>query len=66
VTAQLLVLGLAQNATRLVVQGSVALASGLARPQARLPGLAETFSRPRHVGLGVRLALAVDVRPVRT
>jgi threonine/homoserine/homoserine lactone efflux protein len=69
VTAQLLVLGLTQKATGLVVQGSVALASGAVGDWlARRPGFLvwqKRFAGLVMVGLGVRLALAGDGRPVR-
>src|SRR5262249_53126353 len=52
VAVQLLVLGLTQKATGLVVPGSVTLVpgavGGLACQQARLPGLAAALHRPHH------------------
>jgi threonine/homoserine/homoserine lactone efflux protein len=70
VAAQLLVLGLTQKATGLVVQGSVALASGAVGGWlARKPGVLvwqERFAGLVMVGLGLRLLLAGDGRPART
>jgi threonine/homoserine/homoserine lactone efflux protein len=70
VAAQLLVLGLTQKATGLIVQGSVALASGsVGAWLARRPGFLiwqERFTGLVMVGLGVRLLLAGDGRPART
>jgi threonine/homoserine/homoserine lactone efflux protein len=69
-TAQLLVLGLTQKATGLFVQGSVALASGaIGGWIARRPGFQvwqKRFTGLVMVGLGVRLLLTGDGRPVRT
>lgn len=70
VATQLLVLGLTQKATGLVVQGSVALASGAVGGWlARKPGFLvwqERFTGLVMVGLGLRLLLADDGRPART
>jgi threonine/homoserine/homoserine lactone efflux protein len=70
VAAQLLVLGLTQKATGLLVQGSVALASGAVGGWlARKPGFLvwqERFAGFVMVGLGLRLLLAGDGRPART
>jgi threonine/homoserine/homoserine lactone efflux protein len=70
VTNQLIVLGLTQKATGLVVQGSVALASGaIGSWLARWPGFLAWQQRVAGliiVGLGLRLLLAADLRPART
>jgi threonine/homoserine/homoserine lactone efflux protein len=70
VAAQLLVLGLTQKVPGLVVQGSVALASGAVGGWlARRPGFLvwqERFVGRVMVGLGIRLLLAGDGRPART
>jgi hypothetical protein len=69
VTTQLLVLGLTQKATGLVVHGSVALASGAVGGWlACKPGFLvwqERFAGFVMVGLGLRLLLAGDGRPAR-
>jgi threonine/homoserine/homoserine lactone efflux protein len=70
VAVQLMVLGLTQKATGLVIQGSVALASGAVGGWlARKPGFPvwqERFTGFVMVGLGLRLLLTGDGRPART
>lgn len=70
VAAQLLVLGLTHKATGLLVQGSVALASGAVGGWlARRTGFLiwqERFTGVVMVGLGLRLLLSGDGRPTRT
>jgi threonine/homoserine/homoserine lactone efflux protein len=69
VALQLLVLGLTQKASGLVVQGSVALASGAVGAWlARRPGFLawqKRFTGLVMVGLGLRMLFAADGRPSR-